>query len=100
MLYLQQDQFLWSSMAVQMQKVISNCKQCIQYGGTHAKVPMQPIIVTTPLELIYVDFISIEITMELDQPPNVVNVFWYHFMKDIMAYVTPDQTVKTVAKFL
>ena len=40
--------------------------------------------------------------MELDQPPNVVNLLFFcdHFMKHIMAYVTPDQTVKTVAKFL
>ena len=67
-----------------------------------AKAPMWPIIVTTPLELLHVDFTSIETMMELDQPPNVVNllVFCDHFTKHIMAYVTPDQTVKTVAKFL
>ena len=78
------------------------CKQCIQYEGTCAKAPMQPIIATTPLELLHVDFMSIEMTMELDQPPNVVNilVFCNHFMKHIMAYVTPDQTAKTIAKFL
>ena len=40
--------------------------------------------------------------MELDQPPNVVNVlvFCDHFTKHVMAYVTPDQTAKTVDKFL
>ena len=40
--------------------------------------------------------------MELYQPPNVVNilVFCDHFTKHLMAYVTPNQTVKTVAKFL
>ena len=40
--------------------------------------------------------------MELDQPPTVVNllVFYDHFMKHDMAYVTPDQTVKSIAKFL
>ena len=40
--------------------------------------------------------------MELDQPPDVVNilVFCDHFMKHVMAYVTPNQTVKTVTKFL
>ena len=39
---------------------------------------------------------------ELDQPQNVVNVlvFCDHFMKHIMGYVTPNQTAKTVAKFL
>ena len=40
--------------------------------------------------------------MELDCPPYIVNVlvFCDHFMRHIMAYVTPDQTAKTVAKFL
>ena len=41
-------------------------------------------------------------TMELDQPPNMVNilVFWDHFTKHIMACVTPNQTAKTFAKLL
>ena len=43
-----------------------------------------------------------EMMMELDQSPNVVNVlvFCDHFTSLVMAYVTPDQTKKTVAKFL
>ena len=70
--------------------------------GTHAKVPMWPIIGTTSLELLHVDFTSIEMTMELNQPPNMVNVlvFCDHFMKPIMAYMTPVQSAKTVAQFL
>ena len=69
-------------MAVQMQKVIRHCEQCIQDEGTHAKAPVQPIIVTALLELLHIDFTSIETTMELDQCPNVVNilVFCDHFM--------------------
>ena len=60
------------------------------------------MVVTTPLELLHVDFTSIETMMELDQPPSMVNllVFCDHFKKHIMAYVTHNQTVKTVAKFL
>ena len=70
--------------------------------GTHAKALMQPIIVTAPLELLHIDFMSIEMTMEFDQPHNVVNVlvFCDQFTKHVMAYVAPGQTVKTVAKFL
>ena len=43
-----------------------------------------------------------EMTMEMGQPPNVVNVlvFCDHFTKHIMANLTPDQTAKTVARFL
>ena len=66
------------------------------------KVPLHPIVATASLDLLHIDFISIEMIMELNQPPRVTNilVFQDHFMKHIMAYVTPDQTVKTVANFL
>ena len=57
-------------MAAQMQKVISNCEQCVQHEGTCTKA-VQPIIVTAPLELPHIDFANIETTMELDQPPQM-----------------------------
>ena len=40
--------------------------------------------------------------MELNQSPTVVNilVFQDHFTKHVLSYVTPNQTVKTIAKFL
>ena len=37
--------------------------------------------------------------MELNQLPRVANV-QDHFTKHVLAYVTPDQTVKTITKFL
>ena len=61
-------------MAAQMQEVISNCKQCIQHEGTDAQAPVQPIIFIAPLELIRIYFTSIETTIKLDQPPNVMNI--------------------------
>ena len=53
-------------MAAQMLKAIRNCEKCIQHEGTCAKAPMQPIIVTAPLELLHIDFSNIEMMMELD----------------------------------
>ena len=57
---------------------------------------------TAPLDLLNVDFTSIETTLELNQSPRVANilVFQDHLMKHILAYVTPYQTAKTVAKYL
>ena len=57
---------------------------------------------TAPLDLLHVDFTSIETTLELNQLPRVANVlvFQDHFTKHVLAYVTPDQTAKTIAKFL
>ena len=57
---------------------------------------------TTPLDLLHVDFTSIETMMELDKSPQIANVlvFQDHFTKHVLAYVTPDQTAKTITKFL
>ena len=57
---------------------------------------------TAPLDLLHVDFTSIETTLEPNQSPRVAIVlaFQDHFMKHVLAYVTPNQTAKTVAKFL
>ena len=40
--------------------------------------------------------------MELDKSPQVANVlvFQDHFTKHVLVHVTPDQTAKTIAKFL
>ena len=66
------------------------------------KVPLHPIVVTAPLDLLHIDFTSIEMTMELNRLPRVANilVFQDHFAKHVLAYVTPNQTAKTIPKFL
>ena len=55
-----------------------------------------------PLELVHVDFTSIESTMELNQLPSVKNVLVItdHFMRYSMAFVTKDQKAKTVMQIL
>ena len=66
------------------------------------KPPLCPIVATAPLDLLHVDFTSIETTLELNKSPRVTNVlvFQAHFTKHVLAYVTPDQTVKAFTKFL
>ena len=101
-LSLLQECFWWPGMAKQMRQVIKACKLCLQYEGGTPKAPLCSIVATTPLDLLHVDFTSIETTLELNRLPRVANVlvFQDHFTKHILAYVTPDQTVKTIAKFL
>ena len=67
-----------------------------------SKAPLHPIMATAPLDLLHVDFTSIETTLELNQSCKVANVlvFQDHFMKHVLAYLTPNQTAKTIAKFL
>ena len=85
-----------------MRQVIKACNHCLQYEGGTPKAPLCPIVATTPLDLLHVDFTNIETTMELDQSPRVANilVFQDHFTKHVLAYVTPNQTAKTITKFL
>ena len=101
-LSLLQEHFRWPGMAKQMRQVIKACRCCLQYEGGTPKAPLCPIVATAPLDLLHVDFTSIETTMELNQLPRVTNVlvFQDHFTKHVLAYVTPNQTVKTIPKFL
>ena len=101
-LSLLQECFWWLGMAKQMRQVIKACRCCLQYEGGIPKAPLCPIVATAPLDLLHVDFTSIETTMELDKSPQVANVlvFQDHFTKHVLAYVTPNQTAKTTAKFL
>ena len=64
------------------------------------KAPLCPIQVYAPLELVHLDYTSIESTMELNKPPMVKNVLVMtdHFMRYALAVVTKDQTAKTVMK--
>ena len=63
---------------------------------------MCPIRADASLELVHIDFTSVESTMELNKPPSVINVLVItdHFMHYALAVVTGDQMAKTVAKVL
>ena len=87
-------------MAKQMRQVIKACKHCLQYEGGTLKAFLCPIVDTTPLDLLHVDFTSIETMLELNQLPRVTNILVFQDHSLSMLYVTPDQTVKTITKFL
>ena len=75
-----------------MRQVIRACKHCLQYEGSTPKAPLCPIVATAPLDLLHVDFTSIETMLELNQLPRATNVlvFQDHFTKHVLVYVTPD----------
>ena len=85
-----------------MRQAIRACTCCLQYKGGFPKAPLCPILAMAPLDLLDVDFTSIETMLEPNQSPRVANVlvFQDHFMKHVLTYMTPDQTAKTIAKFL
>ena len=101
-LSLLQEHFWWPGMAKQMRKLSRPEDAASNMRVGTPKAPLCPIVPTAPLDLLNVDFTSIETLMELDKSPGVANVlvFQDHFTKHVLAYVTPNQTAKTVAKFL
>ena len=101
-LSLLQECFWWLRMTSQMWQSIRTCTCCLQHEGNLPKAPLHPIIATASLDLLHVDFTSIETTMEPNQSLRVVNilVFQDHFMKHVLVYVIPNQTAKTITKFL
>ena len=94
--------FWWPGMTNQLQESTKSCTHCLQHEGSLSKASLHPSVSTTPRDLLHVDFTSIEMTMEPNRLPKAANVlvFQNHFMKHVMAYVTPNQTAKTVMKFL
>ena len=80
--------------------IVRGCPQYRAYEGEVPKAPLCPIQVYDLLELMHLDYTSIESMMELNQPPMVKNVLVMtdHFMRYALAVVTKDQTAKTVVK--
>ena len=78
-----------------------SCMHCLQHVGSLSKVPLHPMVATAPMDLLHIDFTSIELTMKPNRLPKVTNVlvFQDHFNKHVMQYVTPNQTTKTITKF-
>ena len=62
------------------------------------RAPLCPIQVYAPLELVHLDYTSIESTMELNKPLVVKNVLvtMDHFTRYALTVVTKDQTVMKV----
>ena len=61
-LSLLQEHFWWPEMTSQMQQAIRTCTHCLQHEGSLPKAPLLPIMATAPLDLLHVDFSSIETT--------------------------------------
>ena len=89
-------------MTNQIQQSLKSCAHCLQDEGDLSEVPLHLIVATALRDLLHVDFASIETTLELNRLPNVANVLVIqdHFTKNVMEYVTPNQTGNTVARFL
>ena len=87
-------------MAEDCRGIVRGCLHCQAFEGEVPRAPLCPIRTYTPLELVHLDYTSIESTMELNKPPMVKNVLVMtdHFTRYALAVVTKDQTAKMVVK--
>ena len=96
------DKFWWPGVYEDVDQAIKNCRHCQLYGGKEEKAPMVPMMVTTPLQLVHLDFTSFETTTNLNESPKTDNVLVIvdHFMRYTRANVSKDQKVSMGARIL
>ena len=101
-LSLLKERFWWSGMAQRMMMSIRNCPKCRFFEAKPQIPPMEPILCTEPLDLVHIDYVSIEVTVGITEKPVMKNVLVVkdHFTHFTQAYVTNNHTAHTTARIL
>ena len=101
-LALAQEHFWWPMMVEDCKVLMQSCPGCHMFEGVIPKVPLCLIRAHTSLELVHMDFTSVESMMELNKPVIINNilVMMDHFTHYTLAVIMKDHTVKTMAKVL
>ena len=91
---LLRERFYWPGMHT---LYVSKCQNCVRRKAFPEVVPLQPIIASQPMELVHMDFLSIE-----PAKGNIENVLVItdHFTRYAQAYPSKNQTAQTNAKLL
>ena len=91
------ERFFWPKMADDVCIHICTCDQCTRFKQPQERSEMQPILVSYPLELVHLDFLTLEGKADDDRSVNIL-VVTDHFIKYVQAYVMPKQTAPVVAQ--
>ena len=99
-LALTQERFWWPMIAEDCRAIVRGCPHCQAFEGEVPRAHLCLIQAYAPLELVYLDYTSIESMMELNKPPVVKNVLVMtnHFMRYALEVVMKDQMAKMVVK--
>ena len=102
MLSLLRERFWWPGMAQRMMMSICNCPKCRIFKDKLQIPPLEPILCTEPLDLVHIDYVSMDVTVGVKEKPVVKNVLVMedHFTCYTQAYVTNNHTVRTMARVL
>ena len=95
---LLQDRFYWPGMGEDIEDYVKTCPICLKFKAIPERAKLNIIDVTRPLELVHIDFLTIE-TPKKDKDVNIL-VVTDHFTRYAQAYVTRSQTAPVVANTL
>ena len=84
-------------MAQRMMMSVCNCPKCHIFEAKPQIPPMEPILCTEPLDLVHINYMSMEVTVGVKEKPVVKNDHFTHYTK---AYVTNNHTARTTVRVL
>ena len=95
------DCFYWLSMVTDVEKHIRSCLRCLRFKTQPKKAELNPIIATRPLELVHIDYLTIEppSTSKMSKDINIL-IITDHFTRYAQAHITSSQKAPVVAKTL
>ena len=98
-LSLLRERFWWPGVAQRMMSSVCNCEKCHIFEAKPQIPLMEPILCTEPLDLVHIDYVSMEVTMGVKEKLVVKNVLVVedHFTCYTQAYVTNNHTACTTA---
>ena len=96
-LSLLRERFFWPGMQTEAIQHVLKCTRCLRRKTPSHVAPLQPIHVTQPLELVHMDYLSLE-----PSKGNIENVLVItdHFTRYALAYPSKTQTVQATARIL
>ena len=96
-LSLLRERFFWPNMQVEATQHIAKCSRCLKRKSTPQVAPLQPILVSQPLELVHLEYLTLEPSKE-----NIENVLVItdHFTRYALAYASKTQTAQATARIL
>ena len=89
-------------MAQRMMLSIHNYEKCCIFEAKPQIPPMEPILCTESLDLVHIDYVSMEVTVGIKEKPVIKNVLVVkdHFTCYTQVYVTNNHTACTMAHIL
>ena len=92
----------WPGMAQRMMRSVRNCPKCRIFKAKPQIPPMEPILCTEPLDLVHIDYVSMEVTVGVTEKPVMKNVLVVedHLTCFTQVYVTNNHTTRTTARIL